>query len=227
MKRRSELLAEGVVIVVSVLLALSADAWWATQQDASRAREHLLALSRDFEQMSTRIDSSLSVTEAALNGASSLVPQLLSEAPELAADSARARLFPLLTFEVFSPSTGAYSALVGSGELGLIESVALKRALSDFFGGFEDVRVSERVMVEQQHWFIQTEAFARLMGVHRLGFGDFSLTEQLMVLWSESDVIMNGLASLYYSQAAVQEDYRWLRKSITEIQELLAIEAPS
>ena len=55
-KRRSELFAEGLVIVVSVLLALSADAWWATQQDASRAREHLLALSRDFDQMAAALE---------------------------------------------------------------------------------------------------------------------------------------------------------------------------
>lgn len=38
------LVAEGFVIVISVLLALSADAWWAGIQDRSRVDDHLRAL---------------------------------------------------------------------------------------------------------------------------------------------------------------------------------------
>ena len=51
------LIAEGFVIVVSVLLALGADARWDGRQQEEAVANHLRALRRDFGQMRARMDS--------------------------------------------------------------------------------------------------------------------------------------------------------------------------
>lgn len=221
MKRGSGLLAEGLVIVVSVLLALSAEAWWAGRQDTARAREHLIALSRDFEQMSIRVDSSLRITEAAVAASSSLLDQLTGDMPALARDSAVPRVVAIFSYEVFSPNTGSYSALVGSGRLGLIQDEVLKREFGDFFGSFDDVRVTEQLLLSSLSTVMESSEFAELVGLHHLAVGNFRATDELMVQWAESDVLLNGIAAISFAHKSVLEDYVFLRESIDRIQALL------
>jgi len=42
-------LAEGVIVVASILLALTLDAWWSNRQEESARQEWLTALEADFE----------------------------------------------------------------------------------------------------------------------------------------------------------------------------------
>lgn len=227
MKRSSvgRLAAEGVVIVVSVLVALAADAWWADRQEAALAREYLFALQRDFEQMSERLDSSLAYTARAMEAGSSLLEDLSGGTPEIAADSGMAQALSLLGYEAFSPSTGAYDALVSAGALELLEATVLKQALADFFGGFEDLRASERMLQDAQNGFILTEDFGALVGVHRLlvplNGGPPGTVPERARRWARSDALLNGIALIWARQMGVQKDYRFLQEALVRIQGML------
>jgi len=59
--RWSRALVEGLVIVVSILLALAADAWWEGVQELRLERTYLSQLSASFQVMDTRVTSGWSL----------------------------------------------------------------------------------------------------------------------------------------------------------------------
>ena len=154
--------------------------------------------------------------------------ELSGEAPEAAADSDMAQALSLLGYEAFSPSTGAYDALVASGALELLEDTVLKQALADFFGGFEDLRLWERMLQDAQNGFILTEDFGNLVGVHRLlvplNEGPPGTTPERARLWASSDELLNGIALIWARQLGVQKDYQFLQDALLRIQTILAEE---
>jgi hypothetical protein len=228
MSRRNSatrLLAEGTVILLSVLLALSADAWWASRQDVRRAGEQIAALTRDFEQMSERADSSAGAARQGAAAGASLLGHLTGPNPGAAADSAMLNIRRLFSYEVFSPSTGAYEGLIASGGIELIQDEALKRALADFFGGFEDLRVTEGTLLDQQLAFSRTAEFTSLIGFHRLlpvwETGSPGTTVERVTTWGESELILSAIGELMIRQRGVLQDYEFVRKLIDDIQALL------
>lgn len=52
------MIGENVLIVVSILLALSADAWLDSRNQAAQLDGHVAALARDFDTMLERVDAS-------------------------------------------------------------------------------------------------------------------------------------------------------------------------
>jgi len=216
---------EVVIIVVGIGLAFSADAWWDGRQQDARAREHLASLVRDFEQMSARADSSLMTAARAVAAGTKLQEGFNENGTPLEADSAVSWVSQLLTYEVFSPSIGGYEALVASGELEHLGDQELKRRLGEFFGSFDDVRVSEQFLANAQVQLIGGETFARLVGAQRIlgpfleGFPTSAGTP--IDQWGSSPVLVNGFAQLTMCQNAVIEDYRYLKARVDEIQVLL------
>ena len=226
MSRRAtiaKLVGEGVVIVVSVLVALSADAWWDSRVADARRDDHLAALRRDFEQMSLRAVESFGVAQAAVAGGTALVTAIGREEGSVVADSAATWLGRLLAYEVFSPSLGAYEAVVASGDLELFDDAGLKRELATFFGSFGDLRTSEQALRSIQHSLLVSPPFGRLIGVHRIvPSGELAIFDSPPThLWSGADELLSGLTLLALAQDDVLEDYRFLRQRIRAIQELL------
>ena len=219
-----KLLAEGVVIVVSVLLALSADAWWSRVEDGRRMDDHVRALSRDFEQMAQRNDTSLQVARRSEEAGFAFLAALGNEEFSLLSDSSGVWLKALGQYEAFSPSTGAYEALIASGDLELLPDAELKRGLAEFFGSFEDVRVTERGLRESQDSFFLSEAFADSWGVHRLlGYpddvadGQNPPSPEVLREWAESNAFLNGLTWLILNNVSAVEDYEFLQQELDGI----------
>ncbi len=213
-------LGESLVIVVSVLVAFSADAWWQARQDDSRRDDHLASLALDFDLMSQRADSSLAVAVRAWVAGERLL-EGLAAGGSIPPDSASLWLTTLIHYEVFSPSTGSYESLVASGDLGLLRDIELSRELAAFFGSFEDVRVSEDGLVSAIRDINASEEFARLAGYHRRmrmhranlpTFGEVSAQS-----WAQSDFLLHGFSRLTLLQGALIEDYRFLRDRLDEI----------
>jgi len=227
-RRRSlkALLGEGAVIVVSVLLALSADAWWANHQESQQSKKQLLALARDFEQMSVRADSSLWTAQAGADAGAVLLNDLMGSNPGSIADSAMSMMKAIMFYEVFSPSTGAYEGLISSGGMELIEDEELKRAMEHFFGGFDDMRVSENMLLQAQLGFLEMEDFSRLVGLHQMlpvfETGAAGTTVARVRSWSQSDALLNGIAQLPLRHRDVIDDYVLIREAIDQIQVILA-----
>lgn len=212
---------EGTLIVVSVLVALTADAWLEQRRQRSELAEHVTALSRDFMQMASRAEESLRVaTEAADAGR-----YLLGAIREGVIDTdATYRWFGRIqNYEVFSPSIGAYQTLVATGDIELLPDPSLKRELAEFFGSFEDMRASERLLLETQARFQESSAFAQLAGKHRdTGYDIAPVRSFSMEEWARSPEMLNGIAMVVVRQADVAEDYRFLVQRLNTIQESLS-----
>lgn len=211
------MISESVLIVVSILLALSADAWLDARKQAVQLDGQLAALARDFDQMLERVDASHSAADRGVKSGTHL-SGLLQEDAEIDPDLAPEWLWHLVFYEVFSPSTGAYQALIASGNLELLEDDGLKLELADFFGSFEDVRASERLLLDTQVMFFASETFSHLAGWHRMGQAGVPVAGHFPVdQWSGSDEFMSAVGLLTVRQDDVLDDYDFLRTRIQNI----------
>jgi hypothetical protein len=221
------MISESVLIIVSILLALSADAWLDSRNQAAQLDGHLAALARDFDTMLERVDASYNAANRGVESGTHL-SLLLQDGSEIDPDLARDWLWHLVFYEVFSPSVGAYQALVASGNLELLENDGLKLELADFFGSFEDVRASEQLLLDTQVVVFGLEFFSHLAGWHRMGQAGVPVAGKFPVdQWSGSDEFMNAVGILTVRQYDVLEDYEYLKTRIQNIAATIASEAPN
>ena len=124
----------------------------------------------------------------------------------------------MASFEVFSPSVGAYQALLSTGNLYIFENDELQLELRDFFGSFEDVRVTERLLLNSIQKFVESPTFGQLAGWQRMGRGDIPVAGDFPVdLWAGSEEFMNAVGLLTIRHNDVLEDYDYLRTRIRNI----------
>lgn len=219
------MISESVLIVVSILLALSADAWLDARNQTARLDGHVAALARDFDTMLERVNDSY---DAASRGAESgrQLSVLMQEDAEIDPALARDLLWHLVFYEVFTPSAGAYQALITSGNLEHLDNEGLTLELADFFGSFEDVKASERLLLDTQIAFFASKSFSNLAGWHRMGQGGVPIAGDFPVeQWSDSDEFMNAVGIYTVRQNDVLEDYQYLRARIESIAAIIASEA--
>jgi len=218
------MISESVLIVVSILLALSADAWLDSRNQAAQLDGHVAALARDFDTMLERVNASYDAANRGVESGRQL-SILMQEGSEIDPDLAPELLWHLVFYEVFTPSVGAYQALVASGNLKLLENDVLKIELADFFGSFEDVRASERLLLDTQVAFFASKTFSHLAGWHRMGQAGLPVAGKFPVdQWSGSDEFMNAVGIYTVRQNDVLEDYQYLRARIQSIAAIVASE---
>ncbi len=131
-KHKRQLLAEGILIVVSILLAFAIDASWNERLRRQDQQRTLRALEQDFEAASELLSK---VSLAHKNGVGAGEALLIFTGPQATSiDSDRLAdlLPPLFRIPYFSPSLGALEALLSSGDLRLIASAELRAALASF-----------------------------------------------------------------------------------------------
>lgn len=127
-----KLLAEGFLIVISILLAFAIDASWSERLRRQDQQAVLRLLEQDFEaalellnKISLAHNSGVKSGEAMLRFTG---PDANSVDPETFAEL----LAPLFRIPYYSPSLGSLEALLSSGDLRLIESTELRVALASF-----------------------------------------------------------------------------------------------
>jgi hypothetical protein len=124
--------AEGTVIVLSILLAFGIDAWWERWGENQREREALEALADDF----AAADSVLALRVLAMDSAATAAQRIVDlVGPDATAEDAASltELIPrIIRRPTFEPPMGTLDALLGSGELRLIQNAELKAALASF-----------------------------------------------------------------------------------------------
>jgi hypothetical protein len=124
------LFAEGVAIVLSILLAFWIDAWWETAQQRERERIVLHALLDDLVSIRQRVDNQRKYNEAMLDATTSLLQASVS-GRDLEQDYMDALLRDVVWYN--APSTW-YSAtmdlLVSAGDLAALSNAELVTALA-------------------------------------------------------------------------------------------------
>src|SRR5262245_10867300 len=134
---------EGLVVMASILLAFSLDAWW-SQRAADRAEAaHLRALRSDFQQNVSRLRDFVALEEGVMDASRRLLR--VASAADLPAseDSVNNLLGRVFNSGRFEPVLGAYAAVVSSGGLAQLRDDGLRLALADFASFVEGGRYSE------------------------------------------------------------------------------------
>ncbi len=138
------LAVEGVVIVASILLAFGIEAWWNETQERAEEREALGALARDFRAASALLDRQFLLTDSIVAATETIHEWTGPSADSRYADSLAVLLPAVTRLPGFEPPSGTLDALIGSGDLRLIESDTLRAALASFPSRLAGMHRTER-----------------------------------------------------------------------------------
>lgn len=126
----ARILAEGLVIVVSILLAFGIDAWWEEQGARAEERSVLLALEAEFRSNAERLSSALTWYQERYASARRILELSDGPAGALSDEELRSLLSDLLRKRSFYLDSGAHDALLASGELAVISDEELRNRLA-------------------------------------------------------------------------------------------------
>lgn len=142
--------AEGVAIVISILLAFSIDAWWEARQDLKAERVHLTALRVQFAEVARIIDTELDELEAASAAAQWLLSLTPDEAAAESTDSIADNFLAIFRLGRANLPSGALDALMASGNLSLIADPDLAAHLAAWPAAVAEVYENAGWLVEQR-----------------------------------------------------------------------------
>ena len=123
-ERLSWLLVEGIVIVVSILLAFTLDAAWDQWQERSKRDEYIAVLRSEFISALTEIE----YQEAQHKGQVDAIREILATVDtrqEVPTD----RFYELISLYVYGPSHPVYNDLANASSVEMLESDALRSQL--------------------------------------------------------------------------------------------------
>lgn len=130
---------EGVVIVGSILLAFSLDAWWDNQNREDELREQLEVVTREMQSAREALQRALDAHDMNAHLAAHLT-SALGRVPEgsevVVSDTLVGPLLPQVTADV---TTGSLDAFIAAGGLELIEDVDIRRHLLDWPTRIQDL----------------------------------------------------------------------------------------
>ena len=143
------ILAEGAVIIVSILLALAGDAWWDERRERAEEHEALVALAQDFDVAADRLGGVLATVDSIRVAAAVMLEWTGPRADARNGDSL-AVLLPIVSrLPTFQPPLGSLEALLGSGDLRLIRNDSLRAALASFPSRLAGIHRTESYGAEQ------------------------------------------------------------------------------
>lgn len=138
------MLLEGVVVVVSILIAFGLDAWWEDRTKRADFLDDLINIQQELQSNLVTVDAAIGFQE----GAVASIDVLLREASRVPAGN-NLTLSDTIVFAAFlstpsyDPSTGAVDALIASGRLSDLDDPELKAILTDFRTAVLDIREDE------------------------------------------------------------------------------------
>jgi hypothetical protein len=150
----ARLAAEAIVVVASILIAFSLDAWWNKRAQENTETAHLRAIRSDFQQNVSRLKILIEREERIAAASRGLLHVATSSAPPSAQDSISHLLGQVFNSGRFDPVMGAYEAVVNSGGLAQVRDDSLRLALADFASLLES-RYYERYSDELYFDFIR------------------------------------------------------------------------
>ena len=146
-----KIVAEGLSIVVSILLAFAIDAWWDSRKDLGEEREHLNALKLEFRQDREVVAREILVLEDAAAATKTLLALDATEASQIDADSLASLFDRSVRAGASAPiAAGAVQSLLSSGDLGLIRDKELASRIAAWPSQLADVAVNQQLLVRNR-----------------------------------------------------------------------------
>ncbi|MHC5065242.1 MAG: DUF6090 family protein [Planctomycetota bacterium] len=144
-------IAEGAVIVVSILLAFAIDALWAQHLLQQEEQVALASLETEFKANLQQIDQVVEVHELARTRIEALVDSSPEELRALPQEKISEIMAATANPWTFDPTLGTTKALVGAGKLGVLRDSRLRNSLTTFSNLVSDA--AEEVYYLQNHAF--------------------------------------------------------------------------
>jgi len=132
------------VIIGSILLAFGIDAWWDASTERVEEQQALGALARDFHAASAILERQFLLTDSIVGAVETILEWTGPSADSRHADSLAVLLPTVTRLPGFEAPTGTLDALLGSGDLRLIESDSLRAALASFPSRLTGMHRTER-----------------------------------------------------------------------------------
>ncbi len=123
---------EGVVIVGSILMALTADAWWDGQQERGREEALLAGLLDDFQANRPLLLGRIQLVERLVRNGGTLRDLVASSAGDAALPIPATLIRSAIGSPGFQGSTNTLDAALASGEIGLIRSAEIRAELTQW-----------------------------------------------------------------------------------------------
>ena len=146
--------AEAAMIVVSILLALWIEAWWANKEDRKDERLVLNALVREFRELRTRLDWDKTYNEAIRDSIRELTSAAVGPESTLGDEDIDRLIADLLWNQGISSWTAPeLTSVISSGDLALITNFALRHRLGTSLTLLQGVRdVKQRDLDFYANW---------------------------------------------------------------------------
>lgn len=174
-EQRKRILVEGVVILVSILLAFSIDAWWDARVEQQREREQLVSMLAEFKADLTGVDSVLAAIQGHAKNVESLIA-LLKSAGDEPVKVPGPLLGSAITWRTSDISMSTLNALMASGDLNLLRNTELRASLAGFPAFLSDVTedeiVAQTFAESQFSEFLAREGLAEIAYAYRQGVQD-------------------------------------------------------
>lgn len=162
------LLAESVMIIVSILVAFALDAWWDNQQDREAEQAYLAALHSDFLETRARLAVTKDHELEVIRDSRRLLG--MEEDPPPTGTALDSMLFAVWSLPALEPVNGALDELVSSGQLRLIRDEPLRTALAAWAADVEQYQ--RREGWAQDNWnFLIAPSVTRDMSIAQLAAG--------------------------------------------------------
>lgn len=142
-------ISEGLVIVVSILLAFAIDALWDERQERIEEKEVLEALLVEFQLNRTEAADVIEAHQRGRQRVAELARMTTAEAAALRNNEADAILAALANPRTFDPLRGTVDSLIGAGKFDIIRDHQLRKALISFINRTEDAVEDAAYLI---HW---------------------------------------------------------------------------
>ena len=144
--------AEVLIIATGIILAISAETWWEERGDRQAETLHLLALREDFQKSLVLIGEAEEEQAMQISYLESLLGTEVAEASQ---EDLRRWLFGgVFNIWVYRPQVAALTDLESSGDIQLIQSAELRRALAGLRHTILAHASRQQDFVESQHALI-------------------------------------------------------------------------
>ena len=203
LSRRSiaKLALEGAVVVASILVAFSLDAWWADRQLEQETMEDLAIVEFELAENIRLVQVTMDIMNNVVAANRTLIRELMAQPESATVDIDDTTLFwGLFSNPTLDPSLGGTDAWIAAGRLGGLDSPMLRQRLASVRGKVGDVveeqRIAREIAVREIYPLIKDQ------------IGDIGLVQQLFSdglharqRTSVQDVTGSGTVSVHNSNA--------------------------
>ena len=230
--RSGRALAEFGMIVIGVVLAFQVENFREGRELQERGAIQLEALQSDFSESRVRLDLVMEQQSGLLAAQLELIRIIHGQSERPGVDSLRYLVERSRRFHRLEPLTGAYDALVASGDLRLIRGEAIRAEMASFIravsDGYEDEELSLLLRAELVDAAVSSSEYLSLLEPQRraqFGFPESSRSPDFDALLS-NDRFMSYLTLVHILEAAQQGYLGRLSTSLDRILCLLGATEP-